>query len=160
MRHFVFASVCAALGVFNTCLAADMDVGGYWLMDGGSTIVEIADCGDGTPCGTVVWLDENLTDVLFDDQNPDETLRGRDLVGVRILEGFDKKSKGWRSGRIYNPENGKTYRSHLTLVSKNMLAVSGCLGPICKKMHWERAEGAAFEAAALQREPSEVPASL
>ena len=56
MKRLVFALAFA----FTAALAAQAEshnVFGTWITEGGTSHVEIADCGDGTPCGTVAWID-------------------------------------------------------------------------------------------------------
>ncbi|NNU16656.1 DUF2147 domain-containing protein [Parvularcula sp. ZS-1/3] len=122
------------------CLAADLDVDGRWYTPDRESIVEIRDCGDGTPCGTVAWVDGDHGGMIADTHNRDHDLRGRPMVGVTLLHGFEREAEGWQAGRIYNPEDGRFYRARIRLLSDNALAVSGCLGPICKKLIWERAD--------------------
>jgi len=43
----------------------------------------------------------------------------------------------YNSGKVWQPSTGKTYHSKMAL-SGNTLAVSGCIGPICKKLSWSR----------------------
>ena len=71
-----------------------------------------------------------------DGNNPDPELAGRPLVGVQMLHGFKEKSGRWKSGKIYNPENGKTYKSKLKLLENGDLEVKGCIGPICQGQTW------------------------
>src|SRR5215831_5192476 len=53
-----------------------------------------------------------------DRRNPDTKLRSRAIVGLQIMHDFVYAGKNkWDSGRIYDPENGKTYRCNLTLTS-------------------------------------------
>ena len=40
-------------------------------------------------------------------------------------------------GKIWQPSTGKIYRSKMAL-SGDVLKVSGCVGPICKKQTWSR----------------------
>ena len=43
-------------------------------------------------------------------------------------------------GRIYNPENGRTYRASLKLRSPDILEVKGCLLIVCDTQVWRRVE--------------------
>lgn len=119
--------------------AGQLDVWGRWYTPDHASMVEISDCGDGTPCGVVLWVDEH-DGMTVDANNPNPNLQGRPMIGVKLLHSFEPKSHRWGSGAIYNPENGRTYRARMALESENTLAVSGCLGPICKKLLWERAD--------------------
>lgn len=123
-------------------VASDLDVSGKWVTPDHASVVEIRDCGDGTPCGVVVAVDPTHGGMVCDENNRDARLRGRDMVGVTLLHGFkDGDGRGvWQRGAIYNPKDGRTYRARMELISHDALAVSGCLGPICKELIWERAE--------------------
>jgi uncharacterized protein (DUF2147 family) len=45
------------------------------------------------------------------------------------MQGFEKtKDNFWENGTIYDPNNGKTYKSHITLVNSNQLNVRGFIG--------------------------------
>lgn len=138
---FEKASVFSALIVasFGLAHADEHDVWGLWYTPDRMSIIEISDCGDGSPCGVVTWVNTEHG-MTVDSENRDHDLRGRPMIGVTLLHGFEKAAHRWGSGAIYNPENGRTYRARLELESNDLLAVSGCLGPICKKLHWERAE--------------------
>ncbi|GGY54627.1 DUF2147 domain-containing protein [Parvularcula lutaonensis] len=123
--------------------ASSLDVDGLWYTPDRNSIIEIRDCGDGTPCGVVAWVDPGHGGMTWDENNPNEHLRGRHMVGVTLLHGFERRDDVWRSGAIYNPKDGRTYRAKIQRLSDDALAVSGCLGPVCKKLVWERAEGGA-----------------
>jgi len=114
--------------------ACDSTVFSVWDA-GGGTEVSIADCGDKTPCGTIT----NLADPdLPDGNNRDVSLRARPLIGAQMLSGFRKSRIGWRGGKIYNPANGKTYRSSIRLKTTDQLLVKGCVGPFCQSQRWSR----------------------
>jgi uncharacterized protein (DUF2147 family) len=46
---------------------------------------------------------------------------------------------GYGKGRIWQPSTDKVYRSKMALAG-NVLNVSGCVGPICKKQAWRRVD--------------------
>ena len=120
--------------------AADLDVAGDWYTGDRSSIITIDDCGNGTPCGVVRWLDLEVAPEAFDTNNRDASLRQRPIVGMSLLSGFQTNKDGcWRRGNIYNPEDGRTYRARIELISNDALSVSGCLGPVCKTLIWHRA---------------------
>lgn len=115
------------------------DVSGLWLNDNKSGHINIEDCGDGTPCGTLVWVELSEDGANgMDRHNPDKTLATRPLVGVQLLYGFKLKSDKWKSGKIYNPKDGKTYGSSIKRLEDGTLQVKGCIGPICKKQIWTK----------------------
>ena len=106
--------------------------------------VKIEKCGEKI-CGRIVWLKEPLNDKKqpkTDLNNPDEALRARKIIGLPLLTGFvpaDKANK-WEGGRIYNPEDGETYKSTMTLIEGGKLEVRGYVGlPIFGKSQvWTR----------------------
>lgn len=65
-------------------------------------------------CGVVTWL-WNPIDTegrpIRDKHDPDLRLRARPVLGLSLLEDFNASSmRESMEGRIYNPENGRTYR--------------------------------------------------
>ncbi len=118
------------------------EVEGVWLTPDGDSKVEIYDCGDGTPCGRVVWIDPealeapDTPDTVTDRNNPDPELRSRPVVGLIMLSEFERGRSRWKSGRIYDPETGRTYGSRLKQLDDGRLEVKGCVGPICITQRW------------------------
>jgi len=117
---------------------------GRWLTDGGKSQVEIRSCGE-TLCGEIVWLKEPNTEAgqpKTDERNPDEAMRDRPILGLRLLSGFvrDGTKDAWRDGKIYNPEDGKTYSATMTLEKPDRLKVRGYVGlPLFGKSQvWSR----------------------
>ena len=50
-------------------------------------------------------------------------------MGLVFLKGFEKDGENkWDDGEIYDPKNGKTYSSEMTLVSSKQLNVRGYIG--------------------------------
>jgi len=119
--------------------AAEGSIVGSWMTDTRSAIVDISFCEPESPCGEITWVDPNGASVV-DRNNPDESLQERPLVGVMMLWGFKAKGDKWKGGKIYNPKDGKTYKSKVSLNDDGTLKVKGCVGPICKTQTWTRAE--------------------
>jgi uncharacterized protein (DUF2147 family) len=46
----------------------------------------------------------------------------------------------WRGGKIYNPQNGKTYTAKMDLNPNGTLTVSGCVFIFCEGETWTRAK--------------------
>jgi uncharacterized protein (DUF2147 family) len=44
----------------------------------------------------------------------------------------------WEGGRIYDPNNGKSYNSYLALNADGSLKVAGCISFICRSQRWTR----------------------
>lgn len=114
---------------------------GTWLTEGGKSHVKIELCGDKL-CGAIVWLKEPDNDdgsAKLDINNKDQSLRSRPIMGLDLLADFSAKSEGkWEGGRIYNPEDGKTYKSKLEVADPDTLKVSGCVFIFCKTQTWTR----------------------
>jgi len=116
---------------------------GRWATPGVSAIVELAACpGAATLCGTIRWLwdaaDEKGRPRL-DSQNADASLRARPLLGLVILSGLTPRQGGGWDGRIYNPEDGQTYRATLTSHGSDTLRVEGCVLFVCRTQVWRKA---------------------
>ncbi len=103
---------------------------GQWFTSDKTGKIELYPCG-GKLCGKIVWL-ENPPPVYGnppkDVNNPNASLRGRELIGMNLLEGFVKKGDNyWEGGTIYDPENGKTYKCNMKLEG-DVLNVRGYIG--------------------------------
>ncbi len=127
----------AQLGAHAGAAAAHdaLDVYGAWLTEKQNSVVVVSQC-DATPCGEIVWIDAPDAASLTDVENPDEALRGRPLLGLEMLYGFEAKKDQWKKGRIYDPETGKTYGSRLRRLDDGSLQVKGCIGPVCQTQIW------------------------
>lgn len=137
MRYFYKLSVTLLFGLSANAAQA-LDISGTWAVEAGNAIVEITDCGNATPCGQIAWLEASDDAPLTDTQNPDPNLRDRPLIGSPLLWGYKAKDKKWKSGKIYDAESGKTYKSKLELLEDGTLKVKGCVGPICQSQVWTR----------------------
>jgi len=105
---------------------------GFWMTEGGKSRVEITQCGE-MLCGTIVWLKEPLDEdgkEKVDKNNPDEMLKTRKLVGLKLLNGFipGNEPGEWVKGTIYNPEDGDTYKCTMRLNDEGNLKVRGYVG--------------------------------
>jgi uncharacterized protein (DUF2147 family) len=126
---------------------ADMSPIGTWLTERGGAKIEIANCGSKL-CGSIVWLKAPLDAQgrpKLDSRNPDESLRSRNMIGLPLLSDFVRSGDGsnvWQDGRIYDPDDGKTYKCTLTLVDDHTLNVHGYVGISLfgKTQTWTRAE--------------------
>ena len=112
-------------------------------------ILEIRECEDKF-CAEIdhifVSEDKNPLDVLktrIIKIHKLKKLRSRTLVGSNMLFDFDKNpdSKGSFSGKIYNPENGKSYKAKIQLLENDALEIKGCITVICQKAgEWLRVD--------------------
>ena len=109
---------------------------GTWLTASGSAHIEIADCGDGTPCGTVIHLTNPESAGALDTNNPDPELANKPIIGSQMLWGFKAKDDKWSKGRIYDAESGKDYKSKIKLLDDGTLEVKGCVSIVCQSQIW------------------------
>ena len=87
-------------------------------------------------CGHIYWLRKPLSGgrPKRDQHNPDARLRDRPLCGLRILSGFRRTGDGaWSAGQIYNPSDGRTFSSTMTLENDGGLRISGYLGIVAAR---------------------------
>ncbi len=111
---------------------------GVWNTEERDAKIEIYKCGK-KYCGKIVWLKDATYPAgskegtpgtpILDHNNPDPKLRKRPLIGLPIM--FDFVFAGgnsWKSGKIYDSDNGRRYSGTLTLVSPNRLKVRGFIG--------------------------------
>ena len=120
------------------------DVTGRWATPGVSAIVELSPCAAdrSTLCGTIRWLWDAVDDKgrpRLDSRNTDAALRSRPLLGLAILSGLKPRQAGGWEGRIYNPEDGKTYRATVSRHGADTLQVEGCVLLGCQKQVWWKA---------------------
>ena len=100
-----------AMALLFSSAASAKDVTGVWSTVDGESHVKIEPCGEKI-CGKIIWLKEPLTE----------------------------KKNEWDDGTIYNPKDGKTYSSTLTLTKPDELEVDGCVMIFCKTQVWTRVE--------------------
>jgi uncharacterized protein (DUF2147 family) len=132
----------SVLLIFAASAASPSAIFGRWNTPGDKAVVEIAPCGKQV-CGTIISAAPLPTtgQPPRDSRNPDPALRNRPMAGVRILSGFSQSGDRWKAGTIYNPANGKTYTSELTLAAGGgQLKVSGCVMIFCQTQIWTRAK--------------------
>ncbi|MFN3313148.1 MAG: DUF2147 domain-containing protein [Hyphomonas sp.] len=135
MQRFIFTGMATMVLAAGSAAADPLDVFGKFAVRGGTSHVEISDCGNATPCGHIVWIDpaslepgeqaETLTDA-----------KGAKILGLQLLKGFTARSGDWRGGTIYDPEAGRVYASRLKRLANGALEVKGCIGPVCQTQIW------------------------
>ena len=107
------------------------DIIGTWLTGGNQPAKIQIFKSDNTYFGKIVWLQNPLENnkPIADVNNPDKTKRNQGIIGLMILKGFRFDGDDeWKGGKIYDPENGKTYNCILSLIEKNTLNVRGYVG--------------------------------
>lgn len=118
---------------------------GVWATPGGQSKVRVAPCATDAAklCGTIVWLKTPKRadgSPVTDGRNPDPKLKTRPIQGMPFLTGFKPAGPGrWTGGKIYNPNDGKTYDSKLAVQPDGTLKVEGCVLVVCRGQTWTRA---------------------
>ena len=69
------------------------------------------------PAGSSDGLSGHLK---LDRHNPDQQLRGRPVLGITLVTGLRYRDGRWRDGRIYSPDNGKSYRAWARLEGERL----------------------------------------
>lgn len=137
--------VMLTLVTVNIAAKAQTDqIEGLWYNDVKSGKILITRDKDGKFYGKVVWLKEPLKNgkPKVDELNEDEKLRSRPRLGLPVLYGFVKDGdKKYTDGKIYDPNNGKTYSCNITFKG-DKLDIRGYIGISLfgRTTTWTRAE--------------------
>ena len=138
---FVKPVFCALASAVFLAQPANADPRGVWITEGNESRIEIQSCGDRL-CGTIVWMQEPNNDdgsPKLDTENENASLRDRHILGIDLLSDFVDMGGGkWAEGKIYNPQDGRTYRSELQVIDASTLKVSGCVFIFCQAQTWIR----------------------
>ena len=115
---------------------------GVWMDATGRIKVDIAPCGDAL-CGEIVWFrwpNDAAGLPLVDLNNPDPTLRGRPLLGLRVLHSLRAEGPGrWGGGMIYNPDDGVAYHVRMSIEDGDLHVRAYSLLPVLGKTFvWSR----------------------
>lgn len=67
---------------------------------------------------------------LIDLKNPVDSLKNRRLGGAVTIYGllYDTEQQRWKNGKVYNPENGKTYSCICVIAADGTLHFRGFIG--------------------------------
>ena len=109
------------------------DILGVWLNEDKDAHVDIYKEGD-VYFGKIIWLDEpneENGEPKLDDENEDESLRTRPVMGLLLLRDFVFDEDEWEDGRVYDPKNGKDYKCYMEFPDeddKDKLKVRGYIG--------------------------------
>ncbi|WP_200465754.1 DUF2147 domain-containing protein [Carboxylicivirga marina] len=122
---------------------------GTWLTQDGDSKVEISQNDDGSFTGEIIWLQDPTEEdgsEKLDEHNPDEDLKKRKIMGLKLLKNFqfDEDEEEWNDGTIYDPKSGNTYKCYMWFDGNpNKLQVKGYIGfsLIGKKVSWTRVTG-------------------
>ncbi len=134
------------LAAFVFSQAAGDAILGKWLNEDKDAHIQIYK-ENGKYFGKIVWLKDPIDTLTgkpkLDDENSDETLRNRPVMGLILLKDFVYDGEGeWEDGTIYDPKNGKTYDCYMNLGEDKSLKIRGYIGIswIGRNTYWIRVE--------------------
>ena len=142
MRKIIFSIIALLMPLGAAFAQGKPNVTGKWKLDDGSAIVEVYQQGN-VYNGKIVWLAEPTEadgTPAKDLNNPDKSLRSRQLIGLNMLSGLKKSGNEYKEGKIYDPGNGKTDNCSMKLEG-DVLKVRGSLdkrGLLGRTMDWFR----------------------
>jgi len=138
MRALVIAAALAASA--SPALAAPDPAFGEWLNADGAGRITVGPCATSPAlaCGAITWIKDAAAHPR-DENNPDKGLRSRPIIGVLAVRDMKNEGPGrWAGGKLYDPENGKSYNGRLKVLSTNRMQVTGCVAFICESQTWTR----------------------
>ena len=129
--HASYRSVALLVLTFLTsqAVADENQIVGTWLSGDRDGWIEIARNADGISGRIAGSPNDDPERSRIDEKNSDPALRERALIGLDLFSNFrfDGDDR-WIDGRIYDPNNGKTYRCIITVVDDNTLKMRGYIG--------------------------------
>lgn len=142
---FVIIAVLLSFMTFSQDQGADAIIG-KWLNEDKDAHVQIY-LENGKYFGKIVWLQEPNEPATglpkLDDENEDESLRSRPVMGLVLLKDFVYDGDGeWEDGTIYDPKNGSTYSCYMNFDDDGTLKIRGYIGFswIGRNTYWTRVE--------------------
>jgi uncharacterized protein (DUF2147 family) len=150
MRHQCAAVVglltVALLAPVSPSHAASADPTGYWKKPDAEreSKIEVFKCGKKKTnlCAKIAWLKEpndSKGKPLHDVRNENPALRGRQILGLPIFTDLVPSAPSTWNGKIYNPEDGRTYTATLTVLSRKQILLKGCKAwLLCGERNWLR----------------------
>lgn len=147
MRRWTLQSALLACGLAICMLASGTgkafaaEIFGVWLTEDKDSKIQFTPCGVAV-CGRVVWLLKPADDdgnPFKDFRNPNASLRNRPILRLTIFKDLTPSGKNatWE-GTVYNPDDGETYKTFLSVAENGRLEVKGCIlgGLICDSEYW------------------------
>jgi uncharacterized protein (DUF2147 family) len=134
----LFAAAITGTLVLAAPAQAAQPIAGRYVTEDGAALVEVGPCGAKT-CGRIARVLKHAPGAAATDvNNKNAALRSRPIVGMPVLSEFTDGGDDWR-GRIYDPRNGKTYKSIVSRNPDGTLKVQGCIAFICQTQTWRPA---------------------
>ena len=127
----------AAALVFTAApaFAAGSDIDGMYRDEDGYVEITVSSCGNARCAKITRILRRKPGESDLDRHNDNPALRDRPILGLTILSGLRWEDGAWR-GKVYNPEDGGTYRAVVKPGARGALEVKGCLSFLCRTSIW------------------------
>ena len=137
MIRTVLASA-ALLALSSAAAPAQRSIDGKYVDQGGYVEITVGPCGNAR-CGEITRIIRvKPGESNRDRHNDNPALRNRPIVGINVLSGLRWDDGAWR-GRVYNPEDGGTYRAVVRPAANGALSVEGCVTLFCREVTWRAA---------------------
>ncbi|MFK3889005.1 DUF2147 domain-containing protein [Sphingomonas sp. NPDC079357] len=139
MRIMLPAALALLAAAVPATAFAATPIAGRYVTEDGAGVITVGPCGSAT-CGKLTTILKKRPGAPDTDvNNKDASLRKRPVLGMAILSEFTDAGKDWR-GKIYDPRNGKTYKSIVAKNADGTLAVKGCIAFFCQTQTWRPAK--------------------
>ncbi|MFW6248355.1 MAG: DUF2147 domain-containing protein [Bacteroidota bacterium] len=94
---------------------------GIWLTKDGRSQIKIYKKNDGKYYGKIAWIRDKEERDKKDKNNPDASLRSRNILGLEIIKEFEYNAgeKEWSGGKVYDPESGNFYEAYMWFEEDN-----------------------------------------
>lgn len=131
LSFYILLLIFILLYITSSSQSINNNIIGIWLTPESRSAIQIYK-SENYYEGKIVWEKEPFDkkgNPNKDIHNPNPKLRNKLLNGLVIMTNihFDKNSKKGK-GKIYNPENGNTYKINVELTSNYTLEVRGYIG--------------------------------
>jgi uncharacterized protein (DUF2147 family) len=134
MKKIVFLTLMllAAIGSYAQKLPADA-ITGMWASEDSDVQLRFDIFRSGTGySGKLLWastmFEADGKTPKKDFKNPDKSLRSRSRQNIVNITGLIYKDSEYVSGKLYNPDDGRTYSLKAKLKSKDQLEFRGYVG--------------------------------
>jgi uncharacterized protein (DUF2147 family) len=147
MNKIAALTLTAALSLPTALLAQTGPTGAWKTIDDKTgkelSILRLAE-SNGEIVGKIekIFYNENVKEGAVCDKCTDAR-KGQPILGMQIMKGYKKSDdpNKFDNGEILDPDNGKTYRSNITVIDGGKkLQVRGYIGPFFRTQTWLRAE--------------------
>ena len=119
-----------------------VDAVGVWVTSDAEAHIKVNPCADQL-CAQIVWLKNPIDSATgkqpLDKNNPDVEKRKLPIMGLQLFQSMRPTAANIWKGKIYNPDDGKSYDATVTFEDLK-LKVKGCGlgGLICQTETWTR----------------------